>query len=491
MKKILTLSLILISLATAVCAQTKESDLAGEWYDSSPGRLKTELDLYLNDVKLPAINGKIIALIAPHAGFAYSGQVAAYGFKAIKGQNIKTVVIVGFSHKKAYDGIAVLDYQGYRTPLGKVQIERAITTELIAKNKKIYDLPDAFDNENSIELLVPFLQMVLQDFKIVLIAVGAQNYKNCVMLGDALYEALKDRDDFILVASTDMSHYMSYREANEQDSRTIDLIRKFKPEELYIESEKNRHRLMCGHGAVCATMIAAKKLGANKVEVLKSANSGDTSGDKTRVVGYVSAAFIDTRKKGRDRRVANEEGDMLTKEEKEKLLKLARESITYYLRHGKRLFVEEKDPILCEERGVFVTLHKNGQLRGCIGNMKGKGPLYLTIRDMAVEAAIGDPRFPAVELDEMKDIDIEISVLSPIEKIGDPEKIEMGKHGVIVRDGLRSGVYLPQVATETGWTREEFMSSLCGQKAGMDSNAWKTGECDIYVFTAEVFGEKE
>jgi len=120
----------------------------------------------------------------------------------------------------------------------------------------------------------------------------------------------------------------------------------------------------------------------------------------------------------------------------------------------------------------------------------GRGPFYLTVRDMAVEAATGDPRFPAVTPGEMKDIDIEISALSPLEKIKDPEKIVMGKHGVVVKSGFASGVYLPQVATETGWNREEFMNSLCGQKAGMAPDAWKKGKCDIYVFTAEVFGDQ-
>ena len=246
---------------------------------------------------------------------------------------------------------------------------------------------------------------------------------------------------------------------------------------------------MCGYGTVCATMIAAKKLGADKAEILKYANSGDTAGDKAKVVGYLSAAFI--KKSSIKNQISNMgEESMLTKEEKSKLLKLARESITYYLGHGEKLFVEENDFVFQKEMGAFVTLHKDGRLRGCIGNMVGTGPLYLTIRDMAVEAAVGDPRFPKVTPDEIKDIDIEISVLSPLEKVTDPEKIEMGKHGVIVKQGSSSGVYLPQVATETGWTKEEFMNSLCAQKAGISEYAWKDGECDIYVFTAEVFGEK-
>ena len=153
--------------------------------------------------------------------------------------------------------------------------------------------------------------------------------------------------------------------------------------------------------------------------------------------------------------------------------------------------METGDEVLKRDMGAFVTLHKNGQLRGCIGHMVATGPLYLTVRDMAIAAAAQDPRFSPVTLGDMDDIDIEVSALSPMEKIDDPAKIEPGRHGVMVRMGGRSGVYLPQVAIETGWDRDQFMDSLCAHKAGIPADAWRTGECDIYIFTAEVFGEKD
>ena len=182
---------------------------------------------------------------------------------------------------------------------------------------------------------------------------------------------------------------------------------------------------------------------------------------------------------------------MLNTEKREKLLKLARNSITNYLKTGKLLNVTENDPELTKNMGAFVTLRKEGELRGCIGNLVATDPLYITVRDMAVEAAIGDPRFSAARLSEMNNIDIGISALSPMEKINDSKKIEVGKHGVLVKSGFSSGVYLPQVATETGWSLEEFMNSLCGQKAGMEKDAWKKGTCEMYIFTAQVFGEKK
>lgn len=182
---------------------------------------------------------------------------------------------------------------------------------------------------------------------------------------------------------------------------------------------------------------------------------------------------------------------MLNREQKKKLLEIARGSIEVYLKTGKRMNLTEVDPVLLKEMGAFVTLKENEELRGCIGNLIGAGPLYLTVCDMAVEAAVGDPRFTAVELPELKKIEIEISVLSPMEKVDSADKIELGKHGVLVRKGMQSGVFLPQVAAETGWNKEEFLSNLCLHKAGLAPDAWKDKRIEMYIFTAEVFSEKE
>ena len=180
---------------------------------------------------------------------------------------------------------------------------------------------------------------------------------------------------------------------------------------------------------------------------------------------------------------------MLNKEQEKKLLQIARETLELFIKEKKTLDVLENDPVLNKELGAFVTIHKNGELRGCIGNIIGQGPLCLTIRDMAIESSTEDPRFSPVTAGELPDIDIEISVLSEMKKIEDPDVIEIGKHGVLVKKGFQSGVYLPQVGAETGWSRDEFMTSLCAHKAGLPPDAWKTGACDIYIFTAHVFSE--
>ena len=179
----------------------------------------------------------------------------------------------------------------------------------------------------------------------------------------------------------------------------------------------------------------------------------------------------------------------LNAQQKEKLLTLARNTIVSQIKTAKALEVEVDDPALEEIRGAFVTIHRAGQLRGCIGNIIGTEPLYIGVRDMAIAASTQDPRFPPLSEAELADIDIEISVLTPLKKITELDEIILGTHGVLVRQGFNSGVYLPQVATETGWSKEEFMNSLCAQKAGISADAWKKGECEIYVFSAEVFGE--
>ncbi|MCE5300619.1 MAG: AmmeMemoRadiSam system protein A [Spirochaetia bacterium] len=182
---------------------------------------------------------------------------------------------------------------------------------------------------------------------------------------------------------------------------------------------------------------------------------------------------------------------MLTNEEKKELLGLARTTIESYLEKGIIHKYIPSDPVLNEKCGAFVTLHKQGNLRGCIGLIEGNVPLFETIIEMAIEAATNDPRFEPVKLSELKDIDLEISVLFPKRRVKSIDEIELGRHGVLVRRGYAGGVFLPQVATETGWSKEEFMENLCSGKAGLAPDAYKDPKTEIYVFEAEVFGEKE
>jgi len=180
---------------------------------------------------------------------------------------------------------------------------------------------------------------------------------------------------------------------------------------------------------------------------------------------------------------------VLNNEQKQILLKVARETMKTYVKTGKTPTFKIKDGLLNEEYGSFVTLHKKGQLRGCIGNIIGTMSLWKTVRNMAIESATGDPRFPAVREDELEQIDIEISVLTHPKRIKNIEEFHLGKHGVIIKKGFNQGVFLPQVAQETGWSKEEFLSFLCSHKAGLSPDAWKDKTTEIHIFSAQVFSE--
>ncbi len=462
--------------------ESQKPAVAGMFYPDNPDKLKKMVDGFINKADLKPVEGEIMAIISPHAGYEYSGWVAGYAFKTVKNKKFDTVIIVGLSHRAAFKGLTVLDKDFYQTPLGSVSIDKDITKKLIAYNKDIKYDASVFAEEHSAEAEIPFVQEALPGSKIVVILTGDFNYETGLLLRDALVSAVKSgTKKVLLIASTDMSHFYSDQKARDIDKNTINEMEKFDPEGFFEGCLSSSGRdSPCGSIGVLGVMMAARQLGSDKLKVLKYATSADTTFDKTRVVGYCSAVIYKEDKME----------SLLNQAQKKRLLEIARKAIEDYLDKGEVLKLKEEDPVLNKKMGAFVTLHKSGELRGCIGNMVGKGPLYLTIQDMAIAAATQDPRFPSVTKGELKDTDIEISVLSPMLKVRDPSEIEMGKHGVMVQSGFRSGVFLPQVATETGWDKETFMNNLCVHKAGLSADAWKKGKCEMFIFTAEVFGEK-
>jgi len=440
------------------------------------------IDSYLAAAKPKEVPGDIFALISPHAGYEFSGRIAAFGYKLIQGKHYTTVVVLGVSHHKPFRGAAVYPDGAMCTPQGDVPVDSAFAQQLLDKDPDIFAGPGAFDGEHSVEVQLPFLQKTLVGFKVVPVIMGDNDLAACEKLGALIAGAVGARKDVLVVASSDMYHGYDYDEADAVDAVTLSYLSKMDDTGLY-EALRNGTAQLCGGFPVVTAMLAAHKLGHDKLFMLAHTNSAVATGNKKKgvwTVGYTSCAI--DREGGKD---------MLNKEQKKQLLTLARRSIETYLSTGKKLEVSESDQLLQTEMGAFVTLSEHGQLRGCIGNMVGRQPLYLTIRDMAVEASTGDPRFAQVKLPELKDISIEISVLSPLERVDSPDKIVMGTHGVMVRQGFRSGVFLPQVAQETGWSKEEFLSTLCTQKAGLPADAWKDKSTELYVYTAEVFSEKD
>ena len=278
-----------------------------------------------------------------------------------------------------------------------------------------------------------------------------------------------------------MYHGYDYDEANTTDNLTLSYLRNMDVDGLYNGLRGGKVQL-CGGLPVTTTLLLSKEMGHNTIKLLAHTNSAEVTNNKIKgiwTVGYCSMA------------IDNPDDSLLNNAQRQKLLKLARDSITYYLENRKKLPIEERDLVLNKKMGAFVTLRKFGQLRGCIGNLEGNQPLYLTIRDMAIEAAVSDPRFRPVEIGELKNIEIEISALSVLKRVFSADEIELGRHGVVVKQGFHSGVFLPQVATETGWSKEEFLSELCKEKAGLSPYAWKDPVTELYIFTAEVFSEKD
>ena len=461
--------------------------VAGSFYPSDKNVLSKQIDEFLLQAKDISIEGEPKILIVPHAGYAFSGQVAASAFKLLKGKNFKTVILIGPSHTDWFAGNSVCSQGIWQTPLGNVEIDTDLAEKLISENKSIFYRPQSHEKEHCLEICLPFLQKTLKDFKIVPIIVGQSNQQNREALAYALSKYIDNQT--LIVISSDLSHYPNYEIANMADHKIIDAILTGKSEnltntvqDLMSQSLLGLDTCACGEEAIHVGLLLSEIMQINDIKFLDYTNSGDITGDHSRVVGYVSIAF-------NSKALANEGG--LAKQEKQMLLQIARQSIESYLENKKIPEFKDVLPALKQPQGAFVTLTRNHQLRGCIGRIiEEKQSLYQVVSQMAVSAAVDDNRFSPVSLKEMKDIDIEISVLSPVKKIKNPiQEIEIGKHGVIVQQGLNSGVFLPQVATENNWGLEEFMGQLCQQKAGLSWDAWKGDDIDIYVFSAEVFSE--
>ena len=488
MKRIILLLMVFMAFSTQSWGDTiKEPNVAGGFYSADPKELSDFIDNLEGSTGFVPVDRKVEIAIAPHAGYPYSGPVAAYTFKAIARNHYKTVVIIGPSHYFPFEGISVWPKGGFKTPLGIVPVDEDFAQALLKENPKFQFLPQVFEREHAIEVELPFLQKTFDSVRIVPILMGDPDSQVCRDLAMALDKLIGTRDDVLILISSDMSHYYTYDVANSMDALALQAIKEIDPKKFF-EGCISRKMEMCGFVPVTTALILARLRGIKHVEVLKHANSGDTSGDKSRVVGYSSVIFY-TDLLGTS--APPEDGvKALSPAEKKELLKIARNSIETFVKTGKVSDITIKDARLNEIEGAFVTITKHGALRGCIGNIIGQEPLYETVRDMAVAAASQDPRFTPLTAGELKDIDVEISVLSKPRRVKDASEIQLGKHGVIVSAYGHQGVFLPQVADETGWSKEEFLSQLCSQKAGLPADAWKDPNTALYVFTADVFGEK-
>jgi len=462
-------------------SKLRKPAVAGLFYPENPDTLSYTIERYFNDVPEKDIKGEILGIISPHAGYTYSGSVAAHAYKLLHGRSYDILVIIAPSHRVHFSGVSIYNQGGYETPLGIVPVDIEIANRLIAESSIISYVKEAHIEEHSLEVQLPFLQKVLKDFMLIPLVMGEQNYKVCQELSKILVDKLSDKK-VLFVASSDLSHYYPYKRACELDRLIVNRIEAFDYKGLSEDLDKGICEA-CGGGPMVAVMKTVKKLGADKSIVLKYANSGDTGGNKDGVVGYLSAVFISS-KSNPTRKGGIDLG--LTKEEKRILHQIAKEAIESELKGQKFSEMAIESKTLKEKRGAFVSIHKHGELRGCIGNIRASEPLFETVKNMAKAAAFEDIRFRPITKEELEEIDIEISVLTPLKKIKNPDVIEVGKHGIYIKKGYNSGLLLPQVAVEHGWDRKTFLEYTC-IKAGLPKNAWKERETEIYIFSADIF----
>ncbi len=537
-KKLLFVLLIILPLELPAQTPTApvevwEPAVAGFFYPKEPEKLKDTVNKLLSSVPQKELEGRPMALISPHAGYDYSGEVAAYGYNAIREKGYKRIIVLAPSHYgKKYRGVSILNANYYKTPLGQIEIDQEVCTKLVehppyfeGHNALFGHYQGAYKNEHSIETQLPFLQTVVGDFKLVPILLGP------VLMKEDLHkiaEALKPfiDENTLVVASSDFTHYgdrfgyTPFRSNIEENLKKLDFgaIEKILAKDFdgYLQYKEETNITICGLYpiALLLKLLPAEAQGS----LLKYDTSGRMEGDFTRSVSYVSIAFTTPGKKtGKtlDRQYNNSSyvygrkddfprsgpaillvgeshtsPDELTTEEGHTLLSLARTTLESYTRNRRLPEVQTTalTPKLKEHRGVFVTLHKNGGLRGCIGHIIPRCPLWQAVMENAMNSAFKDARFPPLRAEELTEIEVEISVLSPLRKINGPEEFQVGKEGVLIKLVDNNAVFLPQVATEQGWTRDETLCQLC-RKAGLPWYAWWSKDMEFYVFTTEVFRE--
>ncbi len=493
--RIMLLSLLVWGSATG---QNRAPAAAGTFYPADSKILTAQINQYLAEAGQKSLPVKPRALISPHAGYVYSGGVAAYGYKELVGQQYQAVVVIAPSHVEYFEYAAVYSGETYETPLGKISVAQNLAQALPTADGlvKLSESGHTFRRfergEHALEVQLPFIQTVLPNTSVVPIVIGSMNWTVIEALGKQLGKLLQ-RYDLLIVASSDLSHYHSYTECQKIDQRLVTALSKLDARSFYSGLVAQDYEA-CGGGPICATIIATKTVGANQLKILKLANSGDSPyGDKSGVVGYLAAAIY-TAPGSSAKKSSAKEADSLTKGELNRdeqlfLLDLAEKTVKAAVTNQPLPTLQDIPPRLKEKRGAFVTLEKQHELRGCIGYILPLYPLYETVMEVAQSAALRDPRFEPVSPKELKDITIEISVLTVPERITDINLIEVGKHGLIIKRGYYQGLLLPQVATENGWDRLTFLEHTC-LKAGLPRDAWKDKNTEIQIFSAQVFNRE-
>jgi AmmeMemoRadiSam system protein A len=469
----------------------REPAVAGLFYPRDAAQLSQTLDALLAGARPRVMEGALRAILCPHAGYEFSGPVAAEAYRLLAGHTYETVVILGPSHYALFRGASVIAADAYRTPLGLVPVspkarQWAEAGPFVVEPKCLVqrpswskqashpepefgeDTPETW--EHSVEVEVPFLQKTLTNFSLVSIITGEVD-------PEKLAQALADRLDnkTLLIVSTDLSHYYPYDIAREKDARCVSAI-------CDLDVDRMNAEEACGKTGVLTLLSLARSKGW-KATLLDARNSGDTSGNKDRVVGYAAIAF------------SSPSLQAFSREDREQLLRLARRSLTEVVTNDKLPEVEASGfpEKFAEVKGCFVTLTEHGRLRGCIGHIQPQEPLYKAVMDNSLNAATRDPRFKPVRPDELDQVEIEISVLTVPEPLAfsSPEdllaKLQPNRDGVVLRMGGLSATYLPQVWEQIP-DKTQFLDTLA-EKAGAAASDWRAPGTQVFTYRVESFKE--
>ncbi len=497
--------------------RVRKAAVAGSWYHGEKGQLTTYLNQLLAAAPDATVKGDVMALISPHAGFTYSGKAAAAGFKLLRGRKIRRVIVLAVSHRVPFSGASIADVTHYETPMGLIPLDREAVKRL-RRCKVVSTVAAAHKKEHSLEMQLPLLQRVLPRFSLVPVLLSRMDEAAYAELAGALADIV-DRHT-VVVASSDFTH--RGRNYNYEvpagkgtvkqrlarlDQGAIDRILKLDRAGL-LAYQRQTGTTICGLAPVAQLLALLKKFSGVNGSVVSRYTSGDVSGDWSSTVSYIDFVFTGkwpAHAKVDASRTAGEKHFPLTAAEKKTLLKLARDTLNASVRKG----ALDEGPLralpasasLQRKAGAFVTLKcklgrgqtcaaKGDGLRGCIGTIAPFTPVARTVAQRAASAALEDSRFPnKVSEKELKLINVEVSVLTPPRQVGSYKDIVIGRHGIILRKGGRSATFLPQVAPEQGWNRDQTLSFL-SRKAGLGMDGWRAG-AKFMVYEAIVFSEGE
>ena len=479
MENKLKLQQILVSLIFCLlipvisCADNiRKPAVAGMFYPQSKTELRRMVNGYLKNVKKTKSKGVLKALICPHAGYVYSGPIAASAYALLKDKYFKKTIIIGPSHRSYLDKPSIPDVDYYETPLGLMPLWKDKNSFM--KTGNFTSQPAAHKREHCLEVQIPFLQIVMPKTQILPILMGQNRVESTAR---HLIRHMESNHDTFLIVSTDLSHYHAYEKANTLDKQCVETI-------LANNINKAACQEACGLYPILVLMHLAEHF-SWKAELLDLRNSGDTAGKKDRVVGYAAMAFYQDKK-------SNKQHAYLNNKEKTYLLTLARKAIT---NKSQKLRIDHTtlSGNLQQVRATFVTLTIDNNLRGCIGSLIPTDKLYQSVINNAYLSAYADYRFSPVSKKELDQIKIEISILTIPESIAYSDtkelltKITPLKDGIILRKGQNRATYLPQVWEQIP-DKEQFLSHLC-QKAGLSSRAWKTDKLTVEKYNVIKFSE--